>query len=48
MERDKDEMQRLTEMLNDPNAEFQVNQRLNFDQKFDSFTNFDFVLRKKF
>jgi len=23
MERDKDEMQRLTEMLNDPNAEFQ-------------------------
>ena len=35
MERDKDEMQRLTEMLNDPNAEFQVNQRLNFDQKFD-------------
>ena len=23
MERDKDEMQRLTEMLNDPNAEFE-------------------------
>ena len=46
MERDKDEMQRLTEMLNDPNAEFQVNQRLNFDQKFE--TNFDFVLRKNF
>ena len=46
MERDKDEMQRLTEMLNDPNAEFQVNQRLNFDQKFEK--NFDFVLRKNF
>ena len=46
MERDKDEMQRLTEMLNDPNAEFQVNQRLNFDQKFEK--NFDFVLRKIF
>ena len=44
MERDKDEMQRLTEMLNDPNAEFQVNQGLNFDQKFE--TNFDFVLKK--
>ena len=46
MERDKDEMQRLTEMLNDPNAEFQVNQGLNFDQKFE--TNFDFVLKKNF
>ena len=31
MERDKDEMQRLTEMLNDPNAEFQVHQELDFE-----------------
>lgn len=46
MERDKDEMQRLTEMLNDPNAEFQVHQELDFEQKFE--ITFDFLLTKTF